>query len=652
MLRTLDSNRRFLFFITSICWGFLAMGQVNVDSLLVALEVSTQNEERTALANEVSRALTFKNADSARYFAKLAIDGAVSLTNQQPLARAYYNLGLSFHVQGQFDSAESNYRKSLEFKSAVVDKSLLSGLSNNLGAIYGQKGVFAQALVYYLESLDLKLESGNYQGAATTLNNIGIIKFDQELYEEALAYYLRAIKLDEQEGNKMGLARSTGNLGLTFLEMKSYDSALYYYQRAYDIINDEDVNCLKMYTTNGLGQTYFARFELDEAETFAQLALEEARGCTDPVIQSSASTLMGKISLERGNYQQGESLLLESHRIAEENDLKQELEEVKEALYEYYKNRKQISKSLFYLESLMQLKDSLFNEGLTKKLITLELNHAFEQEKDSINFHVEKEKMALETKINRRNILIVAVGIALLLAMGIVWVSKRANRLEQEANQLLSEKNKVVTEALAQKEELFKEMHHRVKNNLQIVSSLLSVQARLLKDEKAVSAMKETKSRVISMALVHQHLYQQKSDKHVNVDTYLQSLIDSINQSFGSNLRAINIVMNIDKFLLDSDRAINLGFIFNELITNAYKHAFPESFRGKPRIDIKLKKRDRDIQMLISDNGVGLKEEIASRSYGMNLIASITSRMDGQLKYSNGVGTTISLSFPHAHKSI
>lgn len=646
MFRTLDSRRRFLLFIGYLFFTLFAVGQPNVDSLLIVLDESQEQSARAGLANEISRALTFRNADSARYFAQFAVVESISLSDQEPLARAYYNLGLSFHVQGQFDSAELNYRKSLELKEFISNKSLLAGLSNNLGAIYGQKGVFAQALVYYLESLDLKLESGNFRGAATTLNNIGIIKFDQEEYDEALTYYQRAIKLDEQEGNKVGLSRSIGNVGLTYLEMNFYDSALVYYQRAYAIINPEDVNCLKMYTTNGLGQTYFAQFRLEEAENFAKLALEEAQGCTDPVIQSSASTLLGRIALTQRNYQEAESLLLAGHRIAADNDLKQELEEVKEILYDFYKDRGQTRKSLYYLESLMQLKDSLYSEGLTKQLVTLELNHAFEQEKDAINFRVEKEKVALEAEIKRRNILIIAVVVALLLAMGIVWVSMRANRLKQEANQLLSEKNKAVTVALSQKEELFKEMHHRVKNNLQIVSSLLNVQARLLKDEKAVSAMKETKSRVISMALVHQHLYQQKSEKHVNVDTYLKSLIDSINQSFGTNLRSINIVLNIDPFMLDSDRAINLGFIFNELITNAYKHAFPDSFHGKPRIDIKLKKRREDIQLLISDNGVGLKEEIASKSYGMSLIESITSRMYGQVKYSNGVGTTISLSFP------
>lgn len=648
MLRTLELIRRFLFYVCSFCWMGHAIGQANVDSLIAVLDKSVEPELRIKLANDVSRGLAFRNADSARYFAKLAIEEARTLDNKEPLAKGYYNLGLAFHVQNQSDSAESNYRKSLEFRAAIKDKSLLAGLSNNLGAIYGQKGSFEQALIYYLESLDLKLESGNYLAAASTLNNIGIIKFDQELYDEALVYYQRAIKLDEQEGNKMGLARSTGNVGLTFLEMEAYDSALFYYRLAYDIIDPEDVNCLKMYATNGLGQTHFARYELTDAAAYAKMALEEAQGCSDPVIQSSASTLLGKIALARRNYATAEALLLEGHRLAEQNDMRQELSEVKEVLFNFYKEQGQTRKSLYYLESLMQLKDSLFNEGLTKKLVTLELNHAFEQEKDSINFRVEQEKVAYEAEIKRRNILIVAVGIALLLAIGIVWMYRRANDLKQEANQLLSEKNKVVTEALAQKEELFKEMHHRVKNNLQIVSSLLSVQARLLKDEKAVNAMKETKSRVISMALVHQHLYQQKSDKHVNVETYLESLIDSINQSFGSNLRAINIVMNIDRFQLDSDRAINLGFIFNELITNAYKHAFPDDYRGKPRIDIKLKKRSDDIQLLISDNGVGLKEEIASKSYGMNLIASITSRMDGHLKYSNGVGTTISLSFPYA----
>lgn len=621
--------------------------QGKLDSLLGVWEGSEDPLEKTLLANEISRSLTFVHVDSAQLFAQMAIENGRTLENKEPLAKGYYNLGLTHHVQGQFDSAVANYEKALEYKSFIEDQSLLAGLSNNLGVVYGQKGIFARALEYYLQSLDLKLASGNFQGAATTLNNIGIIKFDQELYPEALDYYRRAIQLDEQAKNPMGLSRSIGNVGLTHLEMENYDSALFYYQKAFAIISTENVSCLKMYTTNGLGQTYLALGNLKEASKYARLALEEARECTDPVVQSSALLTLGRIDQKQGHLNSAEDLLLNSHEIASANDLKQELEEIKEALFFYYKSMGRIREALTYLESLMQLKDSIFNDGLTKKLVTLELNHAFEQEKDSINFQIEREKVTFEAKIKRRNMLIGATGVALVLALVIVWVSMRANRLKQETNQLLIEKNKVVTEALSQKEELFKEMHHRVKNNLQIVSSLLNVQSRILKDERAVEALKETKSRVISMALVHQHLYQQKEDVHVYVDTYLESLIDSINNSFESESRAIDIVTKIDHFMIDSDRAINLGFIFNELITNSYKHAFPESFRGKPRINIRLKRRAGEVNLLVSDNGVGISsDQDAGKSYGMSLMESLSSRMDGTMKISNSIGTTVSLNFP------
>ena len=633
-------------FLCLLMTGWVS-AQEKTDSLLVVWKASSDPTEKTLLANAISRSLSFVEPDSARLFAHMAISGGKSLDDKQPLAKGYYNLGLAYHVQGQYDSAVSNYEKALVFRTYITDQSLLAGLANNLGAVYGQKGLFTQALEYYLESLDLKLASGNYREAATTLNNIGIIKYDQEEYQEALAYYRRSIRLDEQANNPMGLARSIGNTGLIHLEMKQYDSALLYYTRAFAIIEAENVSCLKMYPANGLGQTYLEMGSLTQASYFARMALEEARDCTDPVVQSSALLTLGRIDAVQGDRNRAESRLLTSHQLAQDNDLRQELEGIREVLFDFYKAQGDESKALAYLESLMQLKDSLFNEGLTKKLVTMELSHAFEQEKDSINYRVEREKVTLEGEIKRRNILIWATGVALLLAIGIVLLYVRANRFKQRTNQLLTEKNKVVTEALAQKEELFREMHHRVKNNLQIVSSLLNVQSRILEDEQAKAALKETKSRVISMALVHQHLYQQKDELQVYVDTYLESLIDSLNNSFESASRSIDIVTEIDHFLLDSDRAINLGFIFNELITNSYKHAFPDNFRGKPRIDIRLKRRADEVNLLVSDNGIGLKAgQELSRSYGISLMESLSIRMDGTLKFSNGVGTTVSLNFP------
>jgi len=200
--------------------------------------------------------------------------------------------------------------------------------------------------------------------------------------------------------------------------------------------------------------------------------------------------------------------------------------------------------------------------------------------------------------------------------------------------------------SIQEKNVLLKEIHHRVKNNLQIISSLLNLQSMHIDDENALEVFKESQNRVKSMAIVHENLYQTGNFAEVNVAEYLKKLTENIYSSYGVDMDLIKMDINAQDLFLDINTAIPCFLIINELITNCIKHAFPDGRPGKIIIDFK-KVNDKHI-MRIRDNGVGLPDDLnikKTNTLGMQLITSLTAQLDGELEVKSNNGTEFEIIF-------
>jgi len=201
--------------------------------------------------------------------------------------------------------------------------------------------------------------------------------------------------------------------------------------------------------------------------------------------------------------------------------------------------------------------------------------------------------------------------------------------------------------ALREKEVLLREVHHRVKNNMAIVSSLLNMQSGYVDDEKHLQMFRESQGRIRSMALVHEQLYQSDDFAHIKVQDYIRSLSESINNTFGAG-HGVHMVLDVDEIELDIETLIPCGLIINELMTNSFKHAF--NGQDSPELHITLKKQDRDKASLsIADNGTGLPEGFdisLSGGLGFKLIEALISQIDGSLKIKSGDGMSAQITFP------
>ncbi len=218
----------------------------------------------------------------------------------------------------------------------------------------------------------------------------------------------------------------------------------------------------------------------------------------------------------------------------------------------------------------------------------------------------------------------------------------RFNQVKRKNNDILKEKNAKISETLAINEILLKETHHRVKNNLQIVSSLLNMQSNFLKDENSKQIIEDSQNRIKSMSLIHQQLYQGKHITSVEISSYFAKLLDNLCLSYGINNKNTDMQISIENMLLDVDTAVPLGLILNELISNAFKHGI-NTENGCFSLIFRLKNK-KELELIVKDNGKGFDNKKEKKaSYGMKLIQILSKKLRAKIHFINDNGLEVRL---------
>ncbi len=212
---------------------------------------------------------------------------------------------------------------------------------------------------------------------------------------------------------------------------------------------------------------------------------------------------------------------------------------------------------------------------------------------------------------------------------------------------MLGEELETSTISLKEKEQLLKEIHHRVKNNLQIVSSLLSLQTDNIFDKKYLELIAESRNRINSMALVHEMLYSSKDLSKIEIGEYIDRLCRSVHQSFSKPKSNIKFKFNVEKELFfDIDYMIPIGLILNEIVSNSFKYAFSVN---KGQITVELSRSGKDYKLIVKDDGVGLPKEFdveKDGNLGIQLIHMLSEQLDGKVNVTIKNGTSYQIIFP------
>ncbi|ARV15470.1 sensor histidine kinase [Polaribacter sp. SA4-12] len=289
-----------------------------------------------------------------------------------------------------------------------------------------------------------------------------------------------------------------------------------------------------------------------------------------------------------------------------------------------------LNEAINYKDEAIIITRKIYAEDLSKSLASFRTEQAVKEKEKEIAH--EKEKTTLYSVIAFLAIILLIITLVVL------------RKIKKQSGEL-KEKNCIIKKTLKEKELLVKEVHHRVKNNFQIVSSLLELQTKGIEDEKALELANQGKNRVKSMALIHQKLYQNEGGL-IDFDEYIRTLIKELSSMYSSKDNVKTTVSSED-MMFDVDTAIPLGLIINEIITNSYKYAFRNDKENNLSISIHKEDND-DYKLVIEDNGPGLSKNLdvkKAKSLGLRLVNRLVKQLHGTLEQTNKKGAKFEIHF-------
>ena len=519
---------------------------------------------------------------------------------------AHWLAGLQNMRMGKREEALRRYLDGLTFaRAAGSDRALFQSL-NEIGNTHRRSGNLEQAEPYYLEALAVSQRLGSLRQEVATTTNLAILRKNQERYGEARDLYDRVL----------ALAAKMNEPGRTI-------------ERGYAYVNLAELE-------NKIDRP-------GPALTAARAALRAFEQHGSPREQSAALIELGTASGKLKRYAAAEDYFRRARTVG--TRYPGLVRAGTQGLIGVFKEAGPLDSAVVYLERAAdQVKADAENNRIEA---IAEMEARFQtQEKQT-----EIDRLALadelnQTRLNQQRYLLYG-GLTLLGLLSAFLYSLWQQRRR------ISHQNEMIATSLHEKETLLKEIHHRVKNNLQMVSSLLSLQGEFIEDSAALDAIEMSRQRVRSMSIIHQRLYlRDEVSPLVSAREYLGQLTGELLSTLNVSGQAIRLEKTIDNIDLDIDRLIPLGLVANELITNALKHAFTDREAG--RLEVSFQRQGADLVFSVADDGHGSPTELTGRpdSFGNLLIRTFAEQLEGELTVDRKNGTSVILRFPAAEKAL
>jgi two-component sensor histidine kinase len=383
---------------------------------------------------------------------------------------------------------------------------------------------------------------------------------------------------------------------------------------------------------NNIGELMLRNGDLKESERLLKESLAMRIAVKHYPGELSTRINLANLYLTKHDFFEAEEELQTAEKMALSLELLDELREVYMLQVRLHQQRGNVDKALDYSQRLIVVKDSLLNRDKAKAMAEMQARYESLKKEDRIKL-LEKEGLLQAVELERRQLWIQMMAVGMVLILIIVALGYYNFRTVR--------KNKRHIELL------LRELHHRVKNNLQILSSLLSLQSQQLTDDTAIRAVKSSESRINAMALIHRKLYTVDQNRTVDIKEYITELIQYLVYSYGYHEKNFKLDLEIEEISIDVDKAIPLGLILNELISNAFKHAYEN--QPNPRLVINLEHPDaRELNISIQDNGAGMPsvDEKERKTFGMKIVWTLIRELKGNLNVKTDNGTTYHLNIP------
>lgn len=586
------------------------------------------------------------NVDSSILLANQARQLALKAGNVRQEARAIKNLGISYDIKGKTDSAILYLNLALTLAKQHDLHPSQANILTDIANAYYAAGSYELALRNHFEALKLRERYKAQKEISQSYNNIALVYRSRKDYANALRYNQLSLQIKKELKNKQGIINSSINIGSCYYYMGKYDSAVVY---ANDVIKlafvPQDIHEGKANLATALiGLNRFDEAEKILIDLFPQLDTEEEQASCISCHQG-----FGAIALQRKKPDEAIDWFTKGAGYARKFNDREFVAIFYKLIADGYVMKNDYSSAYRYNNLHKDLRDSLLNEENMRQIN--EMNALYEKGKQEqqigdLTDKVSTTEEKAQKNLLQRNLFLLSTVFLLLLA-GLAFY---AYNIFKRKNALLA-KNKVEIErSLKEKEVLMREIHHRVKNNLQVVTSLLNLQSHYISDEKAYSAVQAGRNRVQSMALIHQFLYRDASNlTSLKIKDYISELLTYIEDSNEKGETKILLQQQVDDVELDIDTVVPLGLIINELVTNAYKYAFVGKPGGVIRLSFTYQPDVHSYLLRVADDGIGLQPELTEKkslSFGYRMIRAFTEKLEGKIDIDVQGGTVVSILIP------
>ncbi|CAM3338772.1 histidine kinase dimerization/phosphoacceptor domain -containing protein [Zobellia roscoffensis] len=602
-------------------------GASYLDILEESFPLAKPDSVKFSILNDLAYYWHTRNLTKAMEFTKTGL--ALTKTSNDTLWEGRFQITEAAILlrKEKLDQAE----KVLESAKCKVMEKDLAHLNTQLGYVYERRGKLGKAADYALEALRLGEKLNDNRAIAMAYSDLSNLFWKQSKFETGLEYGLKSLLLyEERRINDLDYDFTLFVVGSNYLSLGRHEEALNYLRHSiaigerYGFYNNLSDAYMVML------DTYAYLNEFEKAEEAGSNALKYAELLDNNFLTMRSWLSIGNVKNLQGKYTSAIDCLEKSITIATD-DFGDAffLSQAYEALGKAHAGNHQYKEAYTALAKYDAYKAAVFTAEADNRtsLLRTEFDVAGKEVK------IRSQEALISKQRTTQNLIIVIAGLLLLLLL----ISYKAIQNKLKANKMLEKQNK-------EKEFLLKEIHHRVKNNLEIVSSLLSLQAARIDDVYMLSTIQESQHRVQSMGMIHQKLYIGKNLAAVEMKSYFEQLGEYIIDAFAAN-EQVHLKVEMQNLELDVDLAIPIGLIVNELFTNSLKYAFPKGRKGKIRISLVEEKGKLKLEVM--DNGIGkqLDTNTQGTGFGTQLVELLTKQLDGKMILKINQGTTVSIQF-------
>jgi len=577
--------------------------------------------------------VNFQDVDNYHTIGLQTLKRASKNKNSTLLAEVHTELATWHAYNGLFtpDSAVYHSEKALEFYKQGTDKKNIADTYEILSRNYLKTRELEKSQDVLFKSIAIYEELNDEPGLGSAYRTLGVLFRVMEDYEKSIEYTNKAKLFLEKTGNYGLLGMAQFNLIISYGELgefeKAYEATDYCLEIVKQKVPDEVFIPVKAHSYRG--EVYVRAKDYQNALKDYIKSWELCVAIIGEERCATYRTEIGQVYLLQKDYEKALQHLLAGVRAYEKQGQNTIVQQYKD-LSECYRSLGDFENALLYNTKA----NANIKNNLESKIANLESEVAIKYETGKKDEALATQQAMLKQKGRVQTLIIIIASLLAVLLIALFYFFNK----NKHKTRLIKAKN-------SENELLLKEIHHRVKNNLELVKSLISLQSAELEDSATKDAMIASQNRVQSMGIIHQKLYQGENLGSIDMKDYFINLSEGILDTFNAEDK-VKVECAMDQLELDVDTAVPIGLIVNELLTNALKYAFPENNKGK--IEISLSRSDsKTLTLKVVDNGIGKTAESSPKGtgFGSQLIKLLTLQLNGVMEENNDNGTSVLFQF-------